>query len=248
MNNNIILSIVTPNLNGGKYLEKTIKSVLAQKTKFIEYIVIDGQSNDNSKFILNKYKNKIDKIIFKKDKSMYEAIETGFKIAKGKYLTWINSDDLYYKNSLIKSVNIMEKKKIKWANGISSTLKNDKIHSINFPYYFPKKFIKNGDCHKSAYGFIPQESVIFTKKIFHKAGGFKKNKKIAGDFFLWKKFANYENLIPINVKIGIFRKRKGQLSEDLREYYKEIGNIELKKSINSLRIIFSFLYYLFKRN
>ena len=107
-----ILSIITPNLNDGLYLEKTIKSVLSQKTNLIEYIVVDGGSTDNSKKILKKYSSKIDKIIIRKDKSMYEAISHGFKISKGKYLAWINSDDLYYKGSLIKVINLMEKKKL----------------------------------------------------------------------------------------------------------------------------------------
>ena len=54
-----LLTIVTPNLNGGKYLEETIKSVLSQKNKFIEYIIVDGLSNDNSKFILKKYEKRL---------------------------------------------------------------------------------------------------------------------------------------------------------------------------------------------
>ena len=61
-----LLTIVTPNLNGGKFLEDTIKSVLSLKTNDVEYIIVDGKSNDRSVFILNKYKKKIDKIIFQK--------------------------------------------------------------------------------------------------------------------------------------------------------------------------------------
>ena len=102
-----LLTIVTPNLNGGKFLEETIKSVLSQKTDKIEYIIVDGKSKDRSKFILNKYKKKIDKIIIQKDKSMYEAIARGFNYANGKYLTWINSDDKYYNNCLLKAVKFM---------------------------------------------------------------------------------------------------------------------------------------------
>ena len=79
-----LLTVVTPNLNGGKFLEETIRSVLSQKTDDIEYIIVDGKSNDQSLFILNKYK-KIDKIIFEKDNSMYEAINRGFNIANGKF-------------------------------------------------------------------------------------------------------------------------------------------------------------------
>ena len=92
---------------------------------------------------------------------MYEAINRGFNSANGKYLTWINSDDIYFKNNLLKAVNLMSKK-LNWINGISSTL-DEKIKSVNFPYFFPRKYIKNGLCHKSNYGFIPQESVIFSK-------------------------------------------------------------------------------------
>ncbi len=136
-----LLTIVTPNLNGGKYLEQSIKSVLSQKSKLIEYIIVDGLSNDNSKFILKKYEKKIDKIIFKKDNSMYEAINTGFKFSKGKYLAWLNSDDQYHEGCLKEIIEIMKKKKIDWANGISSTLLNDNIRSVHFPYYFPRKFI-----------------------------------------------------------------------------------------------------------
>ena len=218
-----ILSIITPNLNDGLYLEKTIKSVLSQKTNLIEYIVVDGGSTDNSKKILKKYSSKIDKIIIRKDKSMYEAISHGFKISKGKYLAWINSDDLYYKGSLIKVINLMEKKKINWVNGIYSTIKEGKLRSPHIPYYYPRNFIKKGLCHKSAYGFIPQESVIFSKKLYLKSKGFKKNKKIAGDFFLWKKFSSFENLVPVNIKIGIFRKRPGQKTERQEPYYSELN-------------------------
>ena len=53
-----LLTIVTPNLNGGKFLEDTIKSVLSLKTNDVEYIIVDGKSNDRSVFILNKYKKK----------------------------------------------------------------------------------------------------------------------------------------------------------------------------------------------
>ena len=105
-----LLTIVTPNLNGGKFLEDTIKSVLSLKTNDVEYIIVDGKSNDRSVFILNKYKKKIDKIIFQKDNSMYEAINRGFNSANGKYLTWINSDDIYFKNNLLKAGNLMSKK------------------------------------------------------------------------------------------------------------------------------------------
>ena len=58
------ISIITPVFNGAKYIETTIKSILSQTYNNIEYIVVDGGSTDGTKEIIEKYKNKIDKIIF----------------------------------------------------------------------------------------------------------------------------------------------------------------------------------------
>ena len=72
----IKISIITPVLNGEKFIEKTIKSVINQSYENLEYIIVDGFSTDNTMKIINKYKDKITHIIQKKDRSMYEALET----------------------------------------------------------------------------------------------------------------------------------------------------------------------------
>ena len=89
------ISIITPVFNGAKYIETTIKSILSQTYNNIEYIVVDGGSTDGTKEIIEKYKNKIDKIIFQNDNSMYEALETGFNIASGKYFYWLNQTIIF---------------------------------------------------------------------------------------------------------------------------------------------------------
>ena len=161
MINNFKLSIVTPNLNGGKYLEQTIKSVINQDYKNIEYIIIDGGSTDNSIEIIKKYSNYISYYEIKKDDNMYEALNYGFRKASGDIFTWLNSDDLYYKNCLSSIMNKIQRKKYKWINCISSSIKNDKISTYHIPFFFPKNYIEKGKCHKSDYGFIPQESIFF---------------------------------------------------------------------------------------
>ena len=87
---NLKVSIITPNLNSGKYLEQTINSVLNQTYKNIEYIVVDGGSTDESEKILKKYQNKISKLIIEKDENMYQAIDKGIRIANGEIISWIN--------------------------------------------------------------------------------------------------------------------------------------------------------------
>ncbi len=223
-NKNNLLSIVTPNLNGGKYLEQTIKSIINQDYEFIEYIIIDGGSTDNSHEIIKKYLNRIDYFEVKKDDNMYEAINYGFRKAKGDIFSWLNSDDLYYSNCISKIIKKMEKKNYHWVNCISSSLEDKKIHSYKIPFFFPKKIIQDGKCHKSDYGFIPQESVFFSKEIYFKAGEIPTKYNFSGDFYLWKKMAIETSLKPIFCNAGIFRKRENQLSVINNDEYFKVPN------------------------
>ena len=241
---NLKLSIVTPNLNGEKYIEQTIKSVINQDYSDIEYIIIDGGSSDNSHKIIKKYLDRIKYFKVRKDKNMYEALHYGFRLASGNIFTWINSDDFYYKNSISKIMNKINKKNLNWVNCISSSFFEDKIYSYKIPFIFPKNFIKNGKCHKSDYGFIPQESVFFSKKLYFRCGEIPIKYKYAGDFYLWKKMSKFEKLHPINNECAIFRKREGQLSENIGEYYKEIKKKYNYKK-NFIRFFISFFYFIF---
>jgi glycosyltransferase involved in cell wall biosynthesis len=93
-----LLSIITVVYNGEKYLEQTIKSVFNQK-KIYEYIIIDGNSKDNSLKIIKKYSNKISYWISEKDKGLYYAFNKGMELAQGDYVGIINSGDIYKKNA-----------------------------------------------------------------------------------------------------------------------------------------------------
>ena len=242
--NKLKLSVVTPNLNGGRYLEQTIKSVIHQDYDNIEYIIIDGGSNDNSHSIIKKYLNHIKHFEIRKDKNMYEAINYGFKLSTGDIFSLLNSDDLYHRNCLSPILKHMNRKNYNWVNCRSSTMKDEKVTSFPIPFYFPQKYIANGKCHKSDYGFIPQESVFFSRELYFSCGEISTNFKLAGDYFLWKKMSKQAKLIPVNFKCGIFRKRKGQLSGDITKYYKDI-NKNYSYKINLYRFFLSSLYFIF---
>ena len=93
-----LLSIITVVFNGDKHLEETIKSVIRQK-KIFEYIIIDGNSKDNSLQIIKRYSNKISYWISENDKGLYYAFNKGMELAQGDYIGIINSDDVYKKNA-----------------------------------------------------------------------------------------------------------------------------------------------------
>jgi hypothetical protein len=89
------ITIVTPTLNQGKFIEETIKSILDQEYSNLEYIVIDGGSNDGTVSILQKYDEHIDFWTSAPDKGQASAINKGFAMASGEILAWLNSDDTY---------------------------------------------------------------------------------------------------------------------------------------------------------
>ncbi len=118
MANNSTISIVTPTLNQGRFIEDTIKSLWNQKGPFfIEHIIVDGGSTDNTISIIKKYEQRLKKKNYPikckgiklswssgKDKGQSEALNKGFKKAKGYYLSWLNSDDYYCSNNSLNHI------------------------------------------------------------------------------------------------------------------------------------------------
>lgn len=94
------ISIVTPSFNQGKFLEKTILSVLEQDYPNLEYIVIDGGSTDNSVEIIKKYEQHLTYWVSEPDRGQSHAINKGFERATGEIFGWLNSDDWYHPGAL----------------------------------------------------------------------------------------------------------------------------------------------------
>jgi glycosyltransferase involved in cell wall biosynthesis len=95
-----IISIITVVLNDKKNIENTIKSILEQNYKNIEYIVIDGGSTDGTVEVINKYKDKINYWISEKDRGIYDAFNKGLEKVQGDLVGFVNSGDLLTLKSL----------------------------------------------------------------------------------------------------------------------------------------------------
>ena len=95
-----LISIITVCYNSEKTIEETIKSVLYQTYDNIEYIIIDGSSNDDTLKIIEKYESSIDLWVSENDSGIFNAINKGLKMSSGDIIGILNSDDTYTNDAL----------------------------------------------------------------------------------------------------------------------------------------------------
>jgi len=192
------LSIITVVKNDEKNIEKTIKSIVFQKKKDYEYIIIDGKSNDGTITKIRKYKKKIDKIISKKDKGIYDAMNKGLKLSKGEIIVFCNSGDFFYKNSLNKVISLFDANNYDFVFG--TVIRN----------YTKKKIIKHGfDFDRILYNFDFSTShttgFFLKKKIYNLIGNYNLKFKVSADydlyFRLYKKGLN-GGFTKKNIRVG----------------------------------------------
>lgn len=100
MTDRLQISIVTPSLNQGAFIERTVRSVLDQRGDFaLEYLVQDGGSSDGTLDVLRRYEGRL-RLVVEQDGGQADAINKGLRAARGDVVGWLNSDDLLYPGAL----------------------------------------------------------------------------------------------------------------------------------------------------
>ena len=99
-----LLTVITVVYNNVAHIERTIKSVINQTYPNIEYLIIDGNSNDGTLEIIEKHKEKVSKIISEPDNGIYDAMNKGLKLAKGDYILFMNSGDEIYDHETVTNI------------------------------------------------------------------------------------------------------------------------------------------------
>lgn len=188
------ISIITVTYNSSATLEETLLSVINQTYKDIEYIIVDGKSTDDTLKIVDKYKDKITKIVSEKDHGLYHALNKGIEMSTGDVIGILHSDDFYIDNQVIE----------KYA---STFLKNNSDAVYSDLYYVDKlntdKIIrkwKSGEYSIRSFinGWMPPHPTFFVRKeIYKKLGKFNTDFKSAADYELMLRFIE-KNKISIS--------------------------------------------------
>lgn len=181
------ISIVTPSFNQGKYLEATIRSVLLQDYPNLEFIIIDGGSNDNSLEIIRKYEPWLTSWTSEKDQGQSDAINKGMMRATGVLVNWLNSDDYYLPGALRKVALAYLQHGAQDCAIIGQCRWVDIRGKILFEH-LPRSVepLSVAACGEN---WIPQPAGFFTRKAFWDSGGLDLAEHYAMDFDLYVKMA-----------------------------------------------------------
>jgi glycosyltransferase involved in cell wall biosynthesis len=204
------ISIVTPSLNQGQFLEKTILSVLNQNYPNLEYIIIDGGSTDGSMDIIKKYEKYIDYWVSEPDKGMYDAINKGIRLMNGDIWACLNSDDQYYLDTLEKIVFYFSKSPDVDIIFGNLDFVNDNGEFI-YRKFFPK-FNLNRIMRMNYLGVIPQPAVFLRRSVIENVGYFDPNYNYASDMDYFIRAGKNCKIQHINLALTRFRLHSNALS------------------------------------
>lgn len=200
------ISIITVCYNSAKTIQDCIQSVVNQSYSNLEYILIDGQSTDNTLEIVYSFGSKISQVISEQDKGMYDAINKGIKLATGDIIGILNSDDMYVDELVLSEV--VQKMKATNADALYADLNYvDQMDTNKVIRYW-----KSGEYKKGSFlsGWMPPHPTFFIKKEFYSQfGGYSLDLVSAADYELMLRMIHknsakmaYLPRVIVNMRVG----------------------------------------------
>lgn len=213
------ISIVVPTLNHGDTIEHTLLSIINQGDQNYEIIIMDGGSSDNTKDIIDKYRDYITYFESRKDNGQSDAINRGFGFADGDIYAWINSDDYYLPNAfrLVKKT-FSENKEIDIVVGSGDVVTKD----CQFLKHIKGLEMKRDNLlgwHNDQW--IMQQCCFWTAEIWKKSGGVDEDLHLLMDYDLWLRFSSLGRSKALEDRIAIMRYYKEAKTVALRSRMKE---------------------------
>lgn len=218
-----LVSIIMNCHNGEDYLFYSLKSIINQTYKNWELIFFDNCSRDQSKKIFKKFNDKRFKYYNSKKKlKLYHARYLAVKKCRGKFICFLDTDDLWKKNKLSYQINFLEKKKceVLYTKFDINNLISKKKY-LNSKIDLAKGMITQSLLDNYRIGIL---TVILKKKIFKKIN-FKKNYTIIGDFDFFIRLSKKYRICSSNISLAIYRNHYQNLSnKKINVYLNELEN------------------------
>ncbi|MCL2932613.1 MAG: tetratricopeptide repeat protein [Trichodesmium sp. MAG_R03] len=243
--------IVTPVYNGVQFIDETIDGILSQSGDFfIRYHLQDGCSTDGTVEKLCKWKERLKSNNFltlckgikftfdsSPDSGMYDAINKGVaaigNLRDEDCMTWLNADDRLLPGTLATIVSIFQSlPEVQWVTGRTELIDRDGIVTNLFDLrLFSSRTLRAGLHEGRKLHFLTQEGTFWRSKLWHKVGGLDSSLRLAGDYDLWLRMADYSDLVTVNAVLATHRRHEGQLSNSHNRYHQEVDQILSRKHL-----------------
>jgi glycosyltransferase len=200
------VSIITITYNSQSTLVDTITSVVNQSYPNIEYIIVDGKSTDDTLSIIEKYKERISKIVSEKDNGLYDALNKGITMATGDIIGILHSDDFYIDHLVIEDV--VNTFKNKPCDAVYADLLYVNRNNTNKIIRKWKSGVYRNGHFLS--GWMPPHPTFFVKRnCYETLGGFNLKLKSAADYELMLRFVHKHKIKLAYLRRYIIKMRVG---------------------------------------
>lgn len=210
------ISIITISFNPGITLERTINSVISQSYTDIEWIIVDGGSNDGSLEAYKKVQKYIDIIVSEPDKGIADAMNKGLNIASGEAIIYLNAGDEFANADVIKKiVENWDTKKYQWATGGGRFY--DEAGSFLYERLMQdekSQNLVNKGCR------ILHAATILKRETLINAGGFSLKYRSSMDYELWLRLI-YSDIFPQILLFPVVKFYLGGMSSNILQRYSE---------------------------
>jgi glycosyltransferase involved in cell wall biosynthesis len=206
------ISIVTSSFNQGRFIERTITSVLAQQYPNLEHIVVDGMSTDETVSVLERYPHL--RVIREKDSGQAEAINKGFRAAAGDVFGFLNSDDTLEPGALARVA-----REIDPARGRHVVMgrcrfidENDRFLGIEHPSGFEshERVLQVWKGH-----LLPQPAIFWTREVWERSGALDESEHLVLDYDLFCRFSRDYVFHPIDQVLANYRLHTASKTESV---------------------------------
>lgn len=190
------LSIITPSYNQGRFIVRTIESVLSQSVAELEYWVVDGGSTDDTRQILLRYGDRL-KWLSEKDAGQADAVNKGMGLSSGDIIGWLNSDDVYYPGVLPEVMNYFEEHpEVQILYGDADHI--DEQDNVLEPY--PTEDWNYERLLETCY--ICQPAVFFRRSLMEKVGALNTKLQYCMDYEYWLRVGKVAEMVRFPDKLA----------------------------------------------
>ncbi len=222
------ISIVTPSYNQGKYIERTVRSVLLQRYPNLEYIMMDGGSTDDTLARLAPYQDQFSYFVSEPDNGQADAIAKGFARSSGEIMAYLNSDDLLAPDALhFVAKFFKEHPNIDWIYSHRCTVDDD--DRVIWYWILPPHL----NFLMRRWDYIPQETCFWRRSLFERTGNIDRSYQFAMDYDLFVRFMNSGNGRRLNRFLGAFRDHSTSKTKQLLQ---TVGAREMLRVRRKFRI------------